>query len=53
MSPQDEEAILSNDATIKDMEVCTSSQAISFMNTGIHQKNGPVLVVAEIFSNNT
>jgi len=29
MCSEDEEAILSNDATIKDMEVCTSSQAIS------------------------
>ena len=30
MSPQDEEATLSNDATIKDTEVCASSQAIAY-----------------------
>jgi hypothetical protein len=45
MSPQDEKVILSNDATVKDMEVCTFFffSSTQFMNTSKHPENEAML----------
>jgi hypothetical protein len=51
MSPHDEEVIRSNDATIKDMEVCTFFFLSSnqFMNTSKQPENGVMLVASVAF----
>jgi len=51
MSPHDEEVIRSNDATIKDMEVCTVFffSSNQFMNTSKQPENGVMLVASVAF----